>query len=114
MFTGHLQPIWKNRTWIGTFKLTYKDDNGALQPVPQDELEDVTFTGGLYEANCSSPVISAQSSSGIEVVSDGVIEWRMEASATNNLCPGVHILKLDVSNDTNVEPLFGVNIPVRC
>lgn len=114
MFTGHLPPIWQSRTWVGTFRLTHKDDHGVSRSIPRDELEDVIFRGGLYEPNCSGPLVAAQTSSGIEAVSDGVVEWRMEASVTSNLRPGVYVLKLDVSNGTSVEPLFEVNIPVRC
>jgi hypothetical protein len=114
MFQGHFDPIWKGRTWVGTFLISYLDDDGVLQPIPESELEDVTFSGGIYRDACCGPVLSAQSGSGITVAADGVVEWRMEGSSTDSLCPGFYILKVNVTDGNTIEPLFEVSIPVRC
>jgi hypothetical protein len=114
MYTGHLEPLWIGRTWVGVFKLTYKDDDGVNQPIPQSELDAVTFKGGIYRSNCGSPIVSAETGNGILTVADGVIQWRIESAVTAGLSAGQHVIKIDVTDGNEIDPLFETNLPVRC
>jgi hypothetical protein len=113
MFRGNLPAIMIGRTWVLDLRLTYQDDDGHSRPIPQDELEGVTFRASLKtEDGCR--VLSAESGSGITVAAPGVVEWRIESGASADLLPGMHVATLDVTDGSDVDPILTVRVPVRC
>jgi hypothetical protein len=112
MFRGNLPAIMAGRTWVLDLRLTYPDDDGHSRPVPQAELEGVTFRACLKTEE-GRLALSAESGSGIAVAAPGVIEWRIESAASAGLAPGMHVATLDVTDGSDVDPILTVRIPVR-
>jgi hypothetical protein len=112
MFRGSLPPIHRGATWIGVFRLTYTDGDGESRPIPQTELEALTFHASLA-CGGGEIAVSASSGRGISVLGDGLLEWRIESAATAGLRPGSGRAAVDVSDGTSVDPIFRVNLQVR-
>jgi hypothetical protein len=112
MFRGSFAPIHRGATWIGIFRLTYRDQDGVSRPIPQGELEALTFCA-TFAREHGEVVLSASNGRGISVLGDGLVEWRMESAATARLRPGSGLASVDVTDGSAVDPIFRVNLQVR-